>query len=213
MAEQGPAQRASSPATITRLLNRWNEGDEEAAARLMPKIYDELHRIAVGYFQAERSDHTLQPTAILHEAYLRLGRTRVGHWQSRTHFYGIAARSMRHVLVDHGRHRARQKRGGQVPRLSLAETGELPAPVAPEVVALDEALVSLERIDPRKALIVELRFFGGLRLEEIAECLGVAPITVSRQWRRARAWLYHELAEGEQGCGGEHGGVRPAPAE
>jgi RNA polymerase sigma factor (TIGR02999 family) len=178
---------------ITRLLHRWSGGDPEAAERVLPLVYDELRRIALRQLRRERSDHTLQATAIVHEAYLRLNGQEGLHWPSRAHFFAFVARLIRRILVDYARHRNRAKRGGGIEKVTLSEVADLALPKAPDVMALDEALAGLEAIDPRKAAVVELRFFGGLTLEETAEQLGVSPETVSREWRRAKAWLYDEL--------------------
>ncbi len=180
--------------SVSQLLEDWSGGNREAAARLIPKVYAELHRIAEGCFRRERRDHTLQATALVHEAYVRLVEDGAVQWQNRAHFFGMAACVMRRVLVSHARERARDKRGGAWQKVTLAEAADLGDDKAPDILALDDALASLRRIDRQKASVVELRYFGGLTIEEIADCLGVAPITVSRQWRRAKAWLYLELA-------------------
>ncbi|MBV9958072.1 MAG: sigma-70 family RNA polymerase sigma factor [Acidobacteria bacterium] len=179
---------------VTQILHDWSEGDAEAPARLMPLVYDELRRLARSYLQRENRGHTLQPTALVHEAYLRLvDQTRVS-WQNRAHFYGIAANMMRRVLVDHARRRASGKRGGSAVRLSTEDVQIPLEERAADFVALDEALEELAKFDERKSRIVELRFFGGLTDEEIAEVLGVSTRTVLRDWKTARLWLYRELA-------------------
>ena len=182
-----------SRSTITDLLRRWNDGDPAAAEQVVPLVYDELRTIAAGYFRRERRGHTLQTTALVHEAWVRLIEDNGIAWQNRGHFFGVIARVMRRVLVDHARRRGAAKRGGQLERLTLAEATELDAGQPPDVVALDAALRDLEGLDPDKARIVELRFFGGLSIDETAEHLGVSPATVNRRWRRARNWLYRRL--------------------
>jgi RNA polymerase sigma-70 factor (ECF subfamily) len=183
---------------VTQLLQQWSSGDREAAEQVLPLVYDELRRIAAWQLQKERSEHTLQATAIVHEAYLRLSEKSSLHWPSRTHFYAFAAHLIRRILVDHARTRNRVKRGGELQRITVKEieaiagTGE-----SPDLVALDDALTALEELDPRKAAVVELRFFAGLSIEETAAQLGVSPETVGREWRRAKAWLYNELRPAE----------------
>lgn len=179
--------------SVSQLLQSWNAGQQHAAEDLLPQVYGELHRIAAALFRRERVDHTLQATALVHEAYLRLFDQGSVAWQNRNHFYGVAACVMRRVLVDHSRERRRLKRGGQFRKVALSEAHGLAEQTPPEILEIDEALTRLAALDALKASIVELRFFGGLGLDEIAECLNVAPITVSRHWRRAKAWLYAEL--------------------
>jgi RNA polymerase sigma factor (TIGR02999 family) len=183
-----------SPDDITQMLHDWSEGDARAAERLMPLVYDELRKLARDYLRRERIDHTLQPTALVNEAYLKLvDQTRV-NWQNRSHFYGIAAQMMRRVLVDHARSHAAEKRGGGLRnKLSLDDANVLCEERAAEVIALDEALEKLTKIFPRKGQIVELRFFGGLRVDEMAEVLGISDKTVMREWQSAKLWLYREL--------------------
>jgi RNA polymerase sigma factor (TIGR02999 family) len=188
----------SSPHDVTALLLSWSAGDREAPARLMPLVYDELRRLARGYLRRERDDHTLQPTALVNEAYLRIvDQTRVS-WENRAQFFGLAAHLMRNILVDHARERAAQKRGGdgnnQAQRLSLDEMSVAIDERAAELVALDEALKSLEKFDERKSKIVEMRFFGGLSVDETAAVLGVSDKTVMREWRIAKMWLHRELS-------------------
>jgi len=193
--------RPESQATITQLLQQWGSGDREAAERLLPEVYDELRRIAARQLRHERSDHTLQATAIVHEAYLRLAQDPGLRWPSRVHFFAFAAHLIRRVLVEHARTRNRAKRSGHLQRITLAEAeGELQLARSPDLEALDQALSALEALDPRKAAVVELRFFAGLSLEETAGQLGVSPETVSRDWRRARAWLYAELCPTDRGA-------------
>lgn len=191
------ARYAMDERAVTQLLQKWSAGDLEAAERVLPLVYGELRRIAARQIRRERAGHTLQATAIVHEAFLRLNDPGVFHWPSRAHFFAFAAHLVRRILVDHARKRNRAKRGGAVEQLTLAEVGELSVSRSPDLVALDDALTSLEGLDPQKAAVVELRFFAGLTLEETAAQLGVSVETVSRQWRRAKAWLYNELhAEG-----------------
>lgn len=182
-----------SDGTITKLLQSWSAGDSQAAERVLPLVYDELRRIASRQLRQERGDHTLQATALVNEAYLRLERQEGFEWPSRAHFFAFAAHLIRRVLVDHARHHNRAKRGGRIEKVTLAEAVDLSLEKPPDLVALDDALLHLETLDPRKAAVVELRFFGGLTLEEIAHHLSVSPETVGREWRRARAWLYTEL--------------------
>lgn len=182
-----------SEATITQLLVRWSSGDREAAEQVLPLVYEKLRSIASRQLRLERDDHTLQPTAIVHEAYLHLVEQAGLAWPSRSHFFAFAARLIRRILVDHARHRNRAKRGGLSRKVVLYEIADLASEKSPDLVALDEALSALEKSDPRKAAIVELKFFGGLTLDEIAAQLAISPETVSREWRRARAWLYRAL--------------------
>lgn len=182
-----------SQESITQLLESWSSGDSEAAEQLLPLVYEELRRIAARQLRQERGAHTLQATAIVHEAYLRLVGQEGLQWPSRAHFFAFAAHLIRRILVDHARTRNRAKRSGQYDRVTLAEVADLALEKSPDLVALDEALSSLEKVDPRKATVVELRFFAGLTLEEIADQLGVSQETVGREWRRAKAWLYTAL--------------------
>ena len=183
----------TSPTPITQLLVRWNEGDRAALDELLPLVYAELRRVADAYLRHERSDHTLQPTALVHEAFLRLiGQTQV-HWHRRAHFFGAAARLMRQILVDHARRHVAQKRGGLRHRLSLDETLDFCARPDLDLIALDDALTGLERLDSDQSRIVELRFFGGLTIEETGAALGISAATVKREWRMARAWLQREM--------------------
>jgi RNA polymerase sigma factor (TIGR02999 family) len=186
-----------SPHEVTQLLADWSHGDMSALDRLMPLVYDELRRLARHYLSRERPNHTLQTTALVNEAYLRLVGQREAPWQNRAHFFAVSAQVMRHILVDHARGHARQKRGGGGTRLSLDGVAEMSPERAGEVLALDEALRALEEIDARRSRVVELRYFGGLSIEETAEVLRVKPITVSRDWRWAKAWLYRTLTEQE----------------
>jgi RNA polymerase sigma factor (TIGR02999 family) len=181
-----------SEGTITLLLKRWSSGDRAAAEQVLPLVYEELRRIATRQLRRERDDHTLQATAIVHEAYLRLSGQASLEWPSKAHFFGFAAHLIRRILVDYARNRNRAKRGGLAERIMLEEV-DLALEKSPDLVALDDALSGLEKIDPRKAAVVELKFFAGLTLDEIAEQIGISPETVSREWRRARAWLYSAL--------------------
>jgi RNA polymerase sigma-70 factor, ECF subfamily len=177
---------------LTELLQKWNGGDQEALEELTPLVHAELRRIAKRYMARERNGHTLQATALVNEAFIRLIDWKNARWENRAHFFGVAANLMRRILVDFAR--KRPKRDGEpVLRVSLDKAEQVPASLDPDILALDEALVELADFDPRKARIVELRFFGGLSVEETAEVIGVAPITVMREWQKAKAWLYLQL--------------------
>ena len=191
---------SENPEDITGLLQAWRDGDAAALAALTPLVYGELRRVAEQHMRRERPDHTLQATALVHEAFLRLTGGASPAWEDRAHFFKAAARIMRHVLVDHARARGYAKRGGGGLRISIEDgaAAVLAAERAPDLVALDEALERLERLDPRQHQVVELRFFGGLSVEETAEALGVSAITVKRDWRSARAWLFAELGGQER---------------
>jgi RNA polymerase sigma factor (TIGR02999 family) len=189
-----PERMDDDTTEVSPLLRAWHAGDEAALEQLMPLVYEELHRLARNYLRGERADHTLQTTALLHEAYLRLVGTNVD-WDGRVHFLAVAAQTMRRILVDHGRARNREKRGGGAVRITLEE-GLAAAPERGiDVVALDEALERLTTLDPRKGRIVEVFYFGGLTYEETAQAVGISPATVHRELRLARAWLYNELRE------------------
>jgi RNA polymerase sigma factor (TIGR02999 family) len=179
---------------VTALLEEFAAGDAEALDRLFPLVYDELQRVAHGQMHRERAGHTLDTTALVHEAYLKLVRhpPRV-QWQSRIHFYAVAARAMRQILVNHARARGRAKRGGDATQISLDEAVVMPEARSEELIALDEALKRLEAMDARQSRVVELRYFGGLTIEETAQVLNVAVVTVKRDWTTARAWLYREV--------------------
>jgi len=181
------------PDSITELLLKWGDGDPAAIERLMPLVYDELRRLAVRYLRRERANHTLQPTALINEAYLRLVDQQKVKWQGRAQFYGLAARVMRNILVDHARNQQAAKRGGQQFQVSLDADQRVGAGPGVEFIAVHEALERLNAIDSKKAQIVELRFFGGLSIEETAEVLGLGHATVERDWKMARAWLAREL--------------------
>jgi RNA polymerase sigma factor (TIGR02999 family) len=183
----------SSPADVTRLLQAWSEGDAAALDELLPVVYRELHRQAQRYMRGQSPGHTLQATALVNEAYLRLAGTDPVDWKSRAHFFGVAAKAMRSMLVDHARARRASKRGGGAEPVTLTAADEAGAQQV-EVLELDETLQRLADLDPRKANLVELRWFGGLSIEEAAEVLDVSPATAKREWRTARAWLRRELA-------------------
>jgi RNA polymerase sigma factor (TIGR02999 family) len=186
-----------SPASVTELLRAWSEGDDAALDRLVPLVEAELRRLARGYLGRERRGHTLQTTALVNEAFLRLTDARRVRWQDRAHFLGIAARLMRRVLVDYARRRGFQKRGGGAQQVTLDEGLVVAPDPAFDIVALDRALEALAQVDVRKSQVIELRFFGGLTVEEAAEVLNVSSDTVKRDWRLAKLWLLREL-EGEE---------------
>jgi RNA polymerase sigma factor (TIGR02999 family) len=178
---------------ITRLLVAWCDGDQKALDALAPVVQRELHRLAKWHMAGERPGHVLQTTALVNEAYLRLVDWKTVRWQSRAHFFAVAAQIMRRILVDFARSQRRTKRGGDAVQVSLSDVARVPIERAADMVALDDALRALETFDQRKGKVVELRFFGGLSLEEVAEVLGVSVATVRRDWTLARAWLYREL--------------------
>jgi RNA polymerase sigma factor (TIGR02999 family) len=180
---------------VTEILREWCGGDLQAAERLFPLVYDELKRQARMFLSRERTDHTLQPTALVHEAYLRLVDQTVLKAENRTHFFGIASRLMRQILVDHARKKNAEKRGGAAQRLSLDDVTVAPEEAAGDVLALNDALERLASHDERKAKVVEMRFFGGMNEQEIAEILGVSEKTVRRDWQFAKLWLYRELSQ------------------
>jgi RNA polymerase sigma factor (TIGR02999 family) len=183
---------------ITQILSDLGAGDRDAPARLMPLVYDELRRLASHYLSRERAGHTLQPTALVHEAYIRMvDQTRVS-WQNRAHFIAVAACMMRRILVDHARSHHADRHGGYCRRLSLDEAVSFPKGRDLDIVALDDALKDLAMLDPDQSRIVEMRFFGGLTLEETAEAIGISRSTVKREWTMAKAWLYDQLSK-EQG--------------
>jgi len=182
---------------LTDLLADWQHGDQTALNRLTPLVYDELRRIAHRYVQRERNGHTLETTALVNEAYLRLAGQKKIEWQNRTHFFAVTAQVMRHILIDHARRRQFAKHGGDARQVSLAEAETMSPERAGELVALDEALNELAKFDARKSRVVELRYFGGLGLEETADVLEISVMTVRRDWRAAKAWLYRRMrAEG-----------------
>jgi RNA polymerase sigma-70 factor, ECF subfamily len=180
---------------VTQLLLAWSEGDQTAFDKLVPLVYAGLHRLAKRYMRDERPEHTLQATALIHEAYVRLIDAKRVRWEGRGHFFGVAARLMRQILVDFARERGYQKRGGAVRPVSLDEALVVSGKQDDGLVALDEALSALAEIDGRKSQVVELRFFGGLSIEESAEALKVSPETVRRDWRLAKSWLFQRLNE------------------
>ena len=185
----------TSTQEVTQLLIEWSNGDKAALDKLMPLIHDELRRLAHHYMSRERGDHTLQTTALVNEAYLRLVNRKDAHWQNRTHFFAIAATLMRNILVDHARSHAYAKRGGGAQKTELNEAMIVSQQRAAEVIALDDVLKKLAALDPQQSKVVELRFFGGLTIEETADVLDLSPATIKREWSTAKAWLYHELAQ------------------
>lgn len=186
---------------VTRLLQAWGQGEDAALEELLPLVHQELRRLARRYMFGERPGHTLQTTALVNEAYLRLVNTRKVNWQNRTHFFAISAQLMRRILVDYARARGYQKRGGGFPKVTLDEALMGPQEKGYDLVALDDALKALADLDPRKSKVVELRFFGGLSVEETAEVLKVSPDTVHRDWKLAKAWLKREMSKGGRGGG------------
>ena len=186
---------SSPPHEVTLLLVAWSNGDKAALDQLMPLVYTELRRLAHHYMSRERSGHTLQTTALVNEAYLRLVDQESMRWENRAHFFGIAARLMRQILVDHARSRGAAKRGGTQVRLSLSKVDHIASRSDVNLIALDEALRRLEALDPQKSRIIELRYFGGLGIEETAEVIGISPASVKRDWSMARAWLRSEIGD------------------
>ena len=178
---------------VTILLRRWQGGEEQALDELTPMVYQELRRIAGSFLRRERSDHTLQPTALLHEAYLKLAGQNATSWKDRAHFFGVAAHLMRMILVDHARSKAAGKRGGGLKAVTLNETLSASTERPADLVALDDALRELEEFDPRKAKVIELRYFGGLTIEEAAEVLGISTSTLVRDQRLAEAWIQRQM--------------------
>lgn len=189
-----PNSKEQSRGEVTELLVKWSEGDNDALEKLLPIVYAELRRIADGYLRRERSGHTLQPTALVHEAYLRLVKAQGLEWKNHEQFFGIAANLMRQILVDHARTSNAAKRGGSAPNFQLEEALTITADSDDNLLLLDEALNKLTAIDPQAARIVELRYFAGLTIEETAEVLKTSPMTVKREWATARAWLHREIA-------------------
>jgi RNA polymerase sigma-70 factor, ECF subfamily len=184
-----------SPHEITQLLAEWSNGNQTALDKLYPLVYDELHQMAQRYMNRERQGHTLQTTALINEAYVRLVDQKQVHWQNRAHFFAISAKIMRRILIDHARRHDYAKRGGGAQKISLDEIAVMAVEPAASVLRLDEALNRLGEIDPRRSQVVELRYFGGLNNEEIAGVLKISENTVTRDWNMARAWLYQELRE------------------
>jgi RNA polymerase sigma factor (TIGR02999 family) len=185
---------STSPQAVTQLLVDWGNGDRQALEKLTPLVYQELKRLATRYLRRERREHTLQSTALVHEAWLRLIDQNHVHWQNRAQFFGIAAEMIRRILIDHARNRQAAKRGDGALKLSLDEALGAPDRRDFDLVALDDALKDLAKLDPKQGQLVELRFFAGLSIEESAEVLGVSPATVKREWAVAKAWLYRELS-------------------
>ena len=188
---------ATSPADITQLLQAWSQGEASVLEKLTPLVYKELHRLAHRYMSFENPGHTLQTTALVNEAYVRLVSNRA-NWQNRAHFFAISAQLMRQILVDFARSRHQWKRGGKAQRVSLDEAVVSAEGPDADLVALDEALRALAEVDPRKSRVVELRFFGGLSIEETAEVLKVSDLTVSRDWKLAKLWLLRQMSRGEK---------------
>jgi RNA polymerase sigma-70 factor, ECF subfamily len=186
------------PGEITALLTDWSGGDHAALDKLFPLVYDELHRMASSYMRQERTDHLLQTTALVHEAYLRLAGHENVSYQTRTHFFAVAAQVMRHILVDYARGRTRAKRGGGISPLELSDVAVISDDRAEEMIAINSALDKLAAVDARKGKVFEMRYFGGMSVEEAAEVLRVSPITVARDWRMAKAWLRREIAPGQE---------------
>ena len=185
-----------SPQEVTQLLAAWGKGDRSALDQLLPLVHLELRRIAQRQMSQERPGHTLQATALVNEAYLKLAGQQGFDWQNRAHFFAVCAQVMRHILIDHARAHARDKRGGGAVKVSLNDALVVAADQAEHFIALDDALRVLERLDPQKGKIVELRYFGGLSVEEAAEVMNISPRTVRREWQRAKAWLYRMMTEG-----------------
>jgi RNA polymerase sigma factor (TIGR02999 family) len=193
-----PSESPESTGQVTYLLTRWRSGDRQALDALMPLVYQELRRLARHSLQQERPDHTLQSTALVHEAYVRLLGQSPPEWKSRAHFFGVAARLMRQILVDHARNHKAAKRGGNSLKLTLQEGLVGRKEKNLDVVALDDALNQLARLSPQQSEIVELRFFSGLTIEDTSEVLGISPATVKRNWTAARAWLFREMSGSQQ---------------
>jgi len=187
---------ATSPQEVTQLLADWGKGDRAALNKLFPLVHSELRRIAQRQMSGERPGHTLQATALVNEAYLKLAGQQGFDWQNRAHFFAVCATVMRHILIDHARAHARDKRGGGAIQVSLDEALVVAEDHAAHLIALDDALHMLESLDPQKGKIVELRYFGGLSIDEAAEVMNVSPRTVRREWQRAKAWLYRMMTEG-----------------
>jgi RNA polymerase sigma factor (TIGR02999 family) len=181
------------PQEITQLLMNWSQGDRAALDQLVPLVYPELRRLAKRHMGRENPDHTLQTSALINEAYLKLVDQQGVEWQNRAHFFAMAAQVMRHILVDHARTRNYAKRGGGAPKVALDEATTLTERRAAELIALDDALRGLAKLDERRSQIIELRFFGGLSLDETAEVMNISPSTVQREWRAAKAWLHHTM--------------------
>lgn len=196
--QQVPAFAMSEPGEITALLVDWRSGNQSALDRLIPLVYDELRRLASGYMRGERSNHLLQTTALVHEAYLRMIDSSGINYETRAHFFAVAAQVMRHILVDYARGQRRAKRGEGVPPVSLSDIAEITEHRTEEVLAVNSALEKLTAIDARKGRVFEMRYFGGMSVDEAAEALNLSPATVARDWRMAKAWLRREIAPGLQ---------------
>ena len=188
----------SAPGEITRLLSDWSSGNHAALEKLLPVVYDQLRRLASGYMRRERPNHMLQTTALVHEAYLRLVDEQNLNYQTRAHFFAVAAQVMRHILVDYARGQRRAKRGHGVAPLALSDVAVMSDDRAEELIAVNSALENLTAMDQRKGRVFELRYFGGMSVEEVADTLKVSPATVARDWRMAKAWLRREIAPGAQ---------------
>lgn len=186
-----------SSKSVTQLLIDWRDGDETALDKLFPLVYKELRRLAHHYMRGERAGHTLQTSALVNEAYIRLVDHKGMRWQNRAHFYGVAAQAMRRILVDHARSRNYAKRGGSAQMVELDEAATVAQKQVAELIALDDALTGLAAIDPRKCQVVEMRYFGGMSVEETAEALGVSTVTVMRDWTSAKAWLLRAITNEE----------------
>jgi RNA polymerase sigma factor (TIGR02999 family) len=195
MPRETQGRNTTASADVSQLLRAWSEGDKSALDRLTPIVYQELRRLARRYLRGERPGHSLQSTALVNEVYLRLVNYRRMRWQDRAHFFAVSAQLMRRILVEHARRR-NLKRGGNVPHVSLDQAAVVGGSGPKDLVALDEAMNELARMDPRKVQVVELRYFGGLSVEETAEALGISAVTVMRDWTGARAWLHRELSSG-----------------
>jgi RNA polymerase sigma factor (TIGR02999 family) len=190
--------RPVSSSQVTELLLQWSQGNPAARETLIPLVYDELRRLARQCLASQRPDHTLQSTALVHEAYVRLVKHSSVHWENRVHFFAVAAQLMRRILVDHARKRLAAKRGGNRLTLTLDDAIALPKKRELDLVALDDALNELAELDQRQSHIVELRFFGGLSIEDASHQLGISPATVKREWATARTWLYQQMSQGER---------------
>ena len=188
-----PLIMATSRPEVTALLRQWRSGDQEALSKLTPLVYDELHRLAHQYISRERPGHTLQTTALVNEAYLRLVGQKDVNWEGRSHFFAVSAQVMRHILVDYARQHTSAKRGGGIQKVELDGEATVTPERATELVALDEAMQALNKLHPRRTRVVELRYFGGLNNQEVSEVLGVSETTIERDWRFAKAWLYREM--------------------
>ena len=193
-----------SSKSITQLLVDWRNGDTSALGELTPLVYKEMRRLANHYMRLERQGHTLQTSALVNEAYIRLVDHKNIHWQNRAHFFAVAAQAMRRILVDHARSLNYAKRGGGTRKVELDEGAIVAEERAAELIALDDVLMDLARLDPRKSRLVELRYFGGLSIDETAEALGIAPITVRREWRKAKAWLHRALSKDDRELKAHH---------